>query len=297
MARPALAASRAIEIINYLAARPSEAFTLSDLVDRLGINVASMHAILRALTDAGYLTRHPRHRTYTLGPTLVAAGTAALEQHPAIALAGDEAQHLSATLDVDVLITAPVGDEAVYVARSGPHRPRGFSTHVGRRMTLRPPFGSIFLAWSDETDIEAWLSKAIGKPNDDMLQSYRQTLADVRSRGYFVGLEAPSRIGAAEPATGDAHAQFDAEAARVEAVVEAIARTPSYQVHDIDTDARYDVMLITAPVFDERGAVALAINLVGLPASMTGTDVRRYGEAVRDAGLVVSKRTHGRVPD
>ena len=86
MPRPALAATRSAAILNFLAANPSEGFTLSDLAERLGINVASMHALLGALTDAGYLARHPRLRTYTLGPSVVALGTAALETHPAIDL-------------------------------------------------------------------------------------------------------------------------------------------------------------------------------------------------------------------
>ena len=63
MSRPALAATRAISVLNFLAAHPADPFTLSDLADRLDINVASAHALLGVLTDAGYLVRHPRLRT------------------------------------------------------------------------------------------------------------------------------------------------------------------------------------------------------------------------------------------
>ena len=57
MARPALAASRAIDILNFLASRPDETFSLSELARRTGVNVASTHAIVAALTQAGYLNR------------------------------------------------------------------------------------------------------------------------------------------------------------------------------------------------------------------------------------------------
>ena len=57
MSRPALAATRAISILDFLAAHPDDAFTLSDLAARLGINVASAHALLTVLVEAGYLGR------------------------------------------------------------------------------------------------------------------------------------------------------------------------------------------------------------------------------------------------
>jgi DNA-binding IclR family transcriptional regulator len=298
MARPALAATRATEIINFLAARPREAFTLSDLVERLNVNVASTHAILKVLSDVGFLTRHPRHRTYTLGPSLIAIGTVALEQHPAIAMACDEASPLSSRLELDVLITTPVGDEIVYVARSGPHRPRGMPTHVGQRMPLRPPLGSVFLAWSSDDEVEAWLARAIGEPTQEMLDTYRQSLEDVRGRGYFVGLETPSGSGEGRSASEIAKdPSTDKQIAELEILVRQMARTPSYPAHDLDPLTRYDVMSISAPAFDERGSVILAVNLVGLPAAVTGEEVRAYGEAVRDAAMVVTKRTHGRLPE
>src|SRR6478735_12221347 len=109
MSRPALAATRSAAILNFLAANPSEGFTLSEMAERLGINVASMHALLGALTDAGYLARHPRLRTYTLGPSVVALGTAALETNPAIDLARDAARDLARETGHEVAVTAVAG--------------------------------------------------------------------------------------------------------------------------------------------------------------------------------------------
>ncbi|MCU1398024.1 MAG: transcriptional regulator, IclR family, partial [Acidimicrobiales bacterium] len=79
-------------MLNFLAAHPNEAFTLSDIADRLDINLASTHALLTVLIDAGYANRHPRLRTFTLGASVVALGSAALEAHPAIDLARDAAR-------------------------------------------------------------------------------------------------------------------------------------------------------------------------------------------------------------
>ncbi|MCB0996899.1 MAG: helix-turn-helix domain-containing protein, partial [Acidimicrobiales bacterium] len=78
MARPALAASRAIDILNFLASRPDETFSLSELARRTGVNVASTHAIVTTLTQAGYLARDPDRRSYSLGASVIALGAAAI---------------------------------------------------------------------------------------------------------------------------------------------------------------------------------------------------------------------------
>src|ERR1039458_5209422 len=72
MTRPALAAARAVEVLNFLASHPGESFTLSELSRHLNLNMASGLSVLKALTDAGYVHRHDSHKTYSLGPALVA---------------------------------------------------------------------------------------------------------------------------------------------------------------------------------------------------------------------------------
>ena len=174
MARPALSATRAVAVLNFLAAHAAEVFTLSDLAARLGINLASTHAVLAVLTDAGYLARHPRRRTFTLGPAVVALGTAALERHAAIEHAAQEARRLSEELGLEVAVTAPAGDDIVFLARVGEHRPRDIGVQVGQRVPLVPPVGSVFVAWGDA---ESWLAHADNRPGME------EVLADVRSRG------------------------------------------------------------------------------------------------------------------
>ena len=54
---------------------------------------------------------------------------------------------------------------------------------------------------------------------------------------------------------------------------------------------------IAAPIFGSDGRVVLALTLVGFEEPMRGRAVIAYGERLRDAGLVLTKRTRGRVPD
>src|SRR5689334_18817876 len=71
MARPALSATRGIEILDLLAAFPTQAFTLSEIARASGINVSSCHSVLNALLVRGYLSHGASPKTYVLGPALV----------------------------------------------------------------------------------------------------------------------------------------------------------------------------------------------------------------------------------
>jgi DNA-binding IclR family transcriptional regulator len=287
MSRPALAATRGINILNFLAAHPAEEFTLSDLAARLDINVASAHALLGVLTDAGYLVRHPRLRTYVLGPSVVALGSAAMERHPAIDLARDAARDLAEEVELEVAVTAPAGDDIVFLARAGAHRARGISVHVGQRVPLVPPLGSVFMAWGDA---EPWLARA----EDPALM--RAVLDGIRARGYSIALEADARKG-----LGDAldHLADSPSDARLRGSVDDLVAElghGEYQVQELDRARAYDVSMVAAPVFGAAGEVVLALTLVGFPAGVSAEHIAGYGERLRDVGLVVTKRSLGRVP-
>jgi DNA-binding IclR family transcriptional regulator len=288
MSRPALAATRAVTVLNFLAAHPTEAFTLSDLAARLDINVASAHALLGVLTDAGYLVRHPRLRTYTLGPSVVALGSAALERHGAIDHARDAVRDLARELGLEVALTAPAGSDIVFLARAGEHQARGIAVHVGQRVPLAPPLGSVFVAWGDADE---WLARA--DDADDM----RAVLAGVRARGYSIALEADARRGLGAALDDLADKPADARLrGTVEELVADLGRR-EYQVRELERTRTYDVSMIAAPVFGTSGEVVLALTLIGFPPGLTAEEVAAHGERVRDAGLVVTKRSHGRLPD
>jgi len=270
MPRPALAATRALAILDFLAAHPSDEFTLSDLARELGINVASAHAVLGALTDAGYLVRNPRLRTYSLGPSVVALGSGALERHPAVDHARDEARRLSEELDLGVAVTALAGDDIVFLARVGEYRPRELAVHVGQRIPLVPPIGAVFVAWLDPAP---WLARA-SDPS-----AMEAVLADVRARGWAVALET------------------DAHRARRGSVVELMAELDASEyVGPLHTGQTYDVVMVAAPVFDRRGDSLVSITLLGFDAGLSADQIADYGERVRDAGLVATRRSGGRAP-
>ncbi len=256
MTRPALSATRAVTVLNFLAAHATEEFTLTDLAAKLDINLASAHALLAVLTDAGYVTRHQRLRTYSLGPAVVALGNAALERHPAIEHAHREARRLSGVLGLGVAVTALAGNDILFLERVGEHRPRDIGVQVGQRVPLVPPVGAVFVAWHNA---ESWLARA------DNRRGMEEVLADVRSRGWAAALGNP-------PSTD----------------YEALAT--------LDPHRAYDVVMIAAPVFGRGGDAVVSLTLLGMEPGLPAQRVAELGESVRDACLVATRRSGGRAP-
>lgn len=287
MPRAALSATRAVAVLNFLAAHPTESFTLSELAERLDINLSSSHALLAALTEAGYVVRHPRVRTYGLGPSIVALGSAALERHPVIDHARDAAREVAARLGLEVAVSAQAGNDIVFLARTGAHRARGIPIHVGQRVPLIPPLGSVFMAWADA---RAWLAES------EHGAELAITLEHVRARGYSIALEHDARrgLGAALDHLADVpgdralRAQVDVHVADLDRL--------EYQLDDFEPHRRYDVSMIAAPVFTSTGTVALALTLVGFEPGLTSTQIAEFGSTLRDAGLVATKASGGRTP-
>jgi DNA-binding IclR family transcriptional regulator len=256
MARAALAANRAVAILNFLAAHAAEEFTLSDLAARLDINLASAHAVLAALGEAGYVTRHHRLRTYSLGPSVVALGNAALQRHAAIGHAHAEAVRLSEELGLGVAVTALAGDDILFLERVGEHRPRDIGVQVGQRFPMVPPVGAVFVAWEDPA---RWLAKAEDR------RAMEAVLRDVRARGWAAALGNPRS-------------------------------TEYMALGAVSTRRTYDVVMIAAPVFGPGADPVVSLTLLGMEPALGADNVVALGERVRDAGLIATRRSGGRAP-
>jgi DNA-binding IclR family transcriptional regulator len=163
-------------------------------------------------------------------------------------------------------------------------------------MPLLPPLGSVYFAWSSEAEVTAWLDRHPSS-TDAAVRAFRAAVAAVRVRGWSVALEADRRrdLGRAlEDLAERPRTAGDKEA--IEVLIEDLAQD-AYQLTDIQPEAIYDVSTMAAPVFGSGAEVVLAVNLVGFAPGLTGAQVLAYGEQVRGAGLVVTKRTRGRVPE
>lgn len=271
MARPAPAARKALKIIDLLVAHRGEQFTISDLARRTGSSLGSAHAVLAVLEETGYLSRHPTRRTYGLGPALVSAGMAALEQHPAIRAAAEQIPKLAAELDADVVVTAATPTEIVFVAVGGTGSRYGPGFHEGERVPLDPPFGLVFLAWAPAQEVEAWRERSPVELEPERVDLARRV---VRDRGYALGLASGEQGVHASP----------------------ISLHEDYDLPSVEPRRKYDLAMASAPVFDSDGRVIVALTASGFSPRLTGREITDIGERVKACATVVTKQTRGKLP-
>jgi len=277
MPRPALAASRAIDILNYMAASPLRAWSLTELVRHLDLNPASCHALLGAMTSDGYLVREAR-RAYRLGPALIAIGHGALQCHPVVAAARALIAALSAEAGFDSLLTARVGDQLIALASDGLGESQGHGPglRIGQRVPLIPPLGTPFLAWAGEEEVAAWLDRA-GAGTE--IARLRQSLAAVRERGFAVTLRSERQEAAGLAVLDLADEPFADD--RREQAVDRIGRMgEDYLMIEGQPDRLHPVGLISAPVFDADGAVACTLSLFGFDRPMSLSRIHALGRVL-----------------
>jgi DNA-binding IclR family transcriptional regulator len=285
MPRRAPAVERSIAVLNLLAAHPGERYTLSEIARDLRLNKATLHAILWALTEAGYLVRDPEGKSYGLGPALVAVGTAALSSFSSAEVARPEMDALAEELGLDCIASTVIHGEIVILARAGTPRPFGIVLQPGQRLPLIPPLGAVFVAWSGPEEIETWLGR-LGPISVETRERFRDAIGAVRERGYSVGLE------------GDAHLlqALRGEGETVEEAVKGLRRE-EYALIDLDRKATYRLNHVGAPVFGPDGRVALGLFLIGFQGRVPGKDVEVAADRLATAASAVTGAIHGREPD
>ena len=280
--RAALAATRSLELLDFLAARPGQGHTLTELAKGLVVNPSSMHGILNVMTEAGYLVRHPVHKTYRLGPIAAAIGQAAVLQDPVVELAVEEVAQLTCDFEVESVVLAAVRDEMVVIARSGPSTGR-FLSFVGQRWPHIPPMGSIFVAWSDDDIVERWLA-AVDPPLDGTGRAqYKEVLERVHDDGRAVVIVEDNAWKLAS------HSGVDGD-------VNGTCLPGARLVVPFDHDETYRVFYIGHPVFNSFGAVTVGLFVNGSSTRLSVDRINEVSQRLGDAATRIMNRTGGRPP-
>ncbi len=290
MARRAPAVERSIAVLNFLAAHPDDRYTLSEIARSTDLNKATLHAILGALTESGFVLREEEKKTYGLGPALVALGGAAVEANPAVQLAVPQMQGLSDELGLDCVASTAIEDQIVILTQTSSRRPFGIDVQPGQRLPMAPPLGTVFVAWSSPADIDHWLAtwSARRRPKPTSPR-YRHAVESVRARGYSLGL-------GGEPVKTEESASQRRRRRTLEENVRTI-RVDEYALIELDNSSSYRLNHIGAPVFDPSGRVALALFLIGFQGDIGAGEVPRYAERLRYACSVITEKIGGREPD
>jgi DNA-binding IclR family transcriptional regulator len=291
--KPALAAGRAVRVIDFLSVHPGQPFSLKEIARAIGVSGASTLSVLAALTEAGYLVRHPTHKTYTLGAALVAAGQAALVRHPAVGAAREELALLANELEVQCLASVLIGDELVVVVTEGRARRPAAWARVGARVPFSAPIGAPFAAWGDDALRARWIRH--GRASlvaDDRSARLEHALAEMRERGYDVGRESETRehLWRALWALVDDPVNPEVRA-EVDRVLDEMS--DGFVVVNLDPREVIDVSNVTVPVFSPTGEVIMMLTSTGFPAPLAGTAVTEVGARLRASADVITRRAFG----
>ena len=162
---------------------------LSELADRVGLPLATIHRLVRTLVDLGYVRQEPS-RQYSLGPRLTRLADTSSKRiatwaRPAMKAAVDQ-------LHESVNLAVLDGDEIVYVAQVQPARNfmRMF-TEVGRRtFPHATAVGKVILAERPDDDVAGLLERTgMARHTDHTLTtpgSFLAELAQIRARGFAI---------------------------------------------------------------------------------------------------------------
>lgn len=289
--------SRIVEVMNFLAAHPTESFTLSEIATHLGLSNGSAHRLLTTLAEARYLSRHPRRKTYSLGMALVALGQAALAQHRDIDITRREMGRLADELKVRCLATTVVGDELLVLACEGTPQTFEPPNQVGERRPFIPPLGMAHVAWADPDTQQDYLARTPVALSKDVHERLAQALDVMRQRGYGIAGSGPA-LRALRQFTSSpvGHLGHEAYWAGLRQLLSDLSER-EIQMLDITEANNEGVSYISAPVFAPSGEVTLELTISGLPSKLTAPDIGHHVERLRAATAIITSEIRGRMPD
>lgn len=288
--------SRVLDVLNFLAAHPTDAFTLAEIARQVGLSNGSAHRILTTMADARVLSRNERHKTYALGIALVAIGQAAVERHRGVEIARRELALLAAELRVMCTVTTVADDDLLLLAKEGTAQSHKGLHRVGEREPMVPPIGLCHIAWSNAQAIEAYVAKA----SDFMSESMRSYLLDsfalIRRRGYSISADGPAmrKIRQTMILPPD-RIRDDAYWSSVHELTRQLTAS-ELQVTKLEEAVADGVCYLSAPVFSPDGTVAFELVVSGTPSNLGVREIEHYAERLCAVAATVTSEIHGRVP-
>jgi DNA-binding IclR family transcriptional regulator len=165
----------------------------------------------------------------------------------------------------------PSANEIVVAAvRATPH-PLGLTVVPGGRTPLRAPIATVYVAWSPDEAVDAWIERATPPLSRARIARLRRSLTAIRRRGYSVTVRGEQR-------------------SRGEAWHE--------ELLDENEDLRRaHVLGISAPVWDASASIACSLALTGFAGGLTARELQDVSAAIRDAAADVTRVLGGRAPE
>jgi DNA-binding IclR family transcriptional regulator len=281
-------------VLSLLSRHPDASFTLSEICQRLDLNVSTAHSLLNALTASEFLVRQPTTKRYSLGPELVRIGAAAASRQVTLTEhARERMGRLAEATGRQCVASTVLGGDIVIIAKAGNAGPLGVTMDIGARMPLRPPFGTVFVAWSGESSIRSWLEETIPY-SGPLMQQCLDALSAVRSQGYSVGMSISDELSEQiwRPTTVT-WASTDKQSRH--AFEQLILN--EYLIAELRAGQQYAIGNISAPVFGADGRVVIALAIPYFNETLPGSLIAEHARLLVQAAGLVTSEIRGEVPD
>ncbi len=201
-----------------------------------------------------------------------------------------EMERVASNLDGRCVAVAYVEDNIVVMAGTG--QPRGSAPEfIGGHTPAVPALATLFMAYADQPTVERWLSHAESAEDRETL---RRRLAEVRARGYSVGLKGPEHAQVErmlrEGRFASASALSDEDKRKVRAV--------PYDPLGFTVGRFAELRSVSVPVFGPDGHVMLSLNFFPGARKWNSADaVSTSVEKLLQAANRVTTTAGGRHPD
>lgn len=278
---------RVVEIIELLIERAGVPTRLSDIVKALGLNQATGFMIMKELGEAGWVTRDPADRTFSIGAALADLAKR-IDQTPSVAHAARAAAQAGADdtgfaasvterLANQLVITAFIGG-----AGAGDHLWRSV---VGDRLPFAAPFGPVYAASASHEERLAWIGRS-GVSGLEFETQLVQFLDDTAVQGFSVERMSP-RMVAAIPVMTKLQAEALSESMResLDSVLIEIAGTALSL--EYARDRRPYVGAISVPIVNQLGCVTHSITLHPF-TNLSWRKIEQIGRRLRRAADAIS---------
>ncbi len=285
---------RVIQVLDFLVARKDRRFGLSELARKLEISKPTCLGIVTALVNGGYLTRDPVEKTYGLGPALIAAGRAAQEGFAVGPIARRHLTELSDRFGTTCTASTVVGDQITILELTAPPGVTP-TAKVGQVYPFAPPVGLMYVLWSSDQDLEAWLAREPALPVRYDRDRLRRVVERCRTDGYLV--ETLSAMGQRlhSAMAGVATHELPPELRKL---LGEMVSSLGERVHLGEPDEGgqgHPVNLIAAPTYDADARQALVLTLY-VGASIGSDAIEARGAALIEAAQAITDEVGGRYP-
>ena len=286
--------ARVIAIIDFLGRHPHDRFGVSELARRLGLSKPTCLGIVTTLTDADYLVRDPRDKTYRLGPALISLGHTAQESLRVDPAARAELRRLSAISGTTAALSAVIDDRITVLELVGPAGV-DVGVRVGQSYPFAPPVGLMFVLW-DDVALRDWLAKEPTIPLRTDGERMDRVVHECRCAGYLVERLTPGGRRLYALMSGmSSRLPDELQALLAELVADIGERVYLRSDNPVGSRQRHDISVISAPVFDHHQRQAMVVSLQ-IGRALSDTEIAKRARALTETADVLTGRLGGTKP-